>query len=288
MKLYVSGPMTNIPEFNFPTFDAVRDALLDMGHEVVSPADHDRAVLAERGLRVEDMPGYAEGDVVVYSAAVDGMEFEALLSWDLAQIATECDAIVMLPGWGKSTGAAHERYVAEATGKTVYVAEKRPGPRGAYWYWYITPDDVQKRLTAVSKYADRIAAEAIVHGSKSDEVRVVDPNTGGAKGSKLQRFDLLPWDSLKLVAEHFGRGAAKYEERNWERGYAWGLSAAALHRHFTEWWQFGVDYDDEGFHHLTAVAWHALVLLAFATRGIGTDDRPYAGVTPSHNEETAA
>jgi hypothetical protein len=32
--------------------------------------------------------------------------------------------------------------------------------------------------------------------------------------------------------------------------------------------------DPEGFRHITAVAWHALCLLTFELRGIGTDDRP--------------
>lgn len=106
------------------------------------------------------------------------------------------------------------------------------------------------------------------------EVRVVDPNTGGAKGSKLARMDLLPGDALIAVAEHFGKGAAKYEDRNWEKGYAWHLSFAAMQRHAWAYWQ-GEDIDEEtGDLHIQAVAWHALVLLAFALRGAGTDDRP--------------
>lgn len=117
------------------------------------------------------------------------------------------------------------------------------------------------------------------------ETRVVDPITGGVKGSKLQRMDLLPWDALLAVAEHFGYGAWKYDERNWEKGYKWSLSFAALERHLAEWWS-GEEFDVEELvtpsgetvrvemPHLRAAAWHALVLLAFAIRGIGTDDRP--------------
>ncbi len=106
------------------------------------------------------------------------------------------------------------------------------------------------------------------------EVRITDPVTGGMKGQKPARFDLLPGDALALVAEHFGKGGAKYEDRNWEKGYAWGLCFAALQRHVWAFWQ-GEDIDAEtGSLHLTAAAWHALVLLTFATRGIGTDDRP--------------
>src|SRR5512146_2965093 len=88
------------------------------------------------------------------------------------------------------------------------------------------------------------------------EVRVVDPNTGGEKGSKLARFDLLPVLPLTELAEHFGRGAKKYADRNWERGYKWSLSFAALMRHAWAFWG-GEDIDPEtGTPHIIAVAWH--------------------------------
>lgn len=101
--------------------------------------------------------------------------------------------------------------------------------------------------------------------------------SGGQKGRKLARFALVPFDALWAVAEHFGKGASKYADRNWERGYQWSWSADALQRHFAAFWQ-GEDHGEEKafgkFLHITAVAWHALVLLAFQLRGIGIDDRP--------------
>src|SRR5690625_7397406 len=62
------------------------------------------------------------------------------------------------------------------------------------------------------------------------EVRVTS-DTGGQKGSKKARFDLIPVVPLWEVAEVYGKGAEKYEDRNWERGYDWSLSFAALRRH---------------------------------------------------------
>ena len=106
------------------------------------------------------------------------------------------------------------------------------------------------------------------------EIQVVDPKTGARKGSKLARFDLLPAEALEALAEHYGRGARKYADRNWEAGYAWGLSFAALMRHAWAWWR-GEDTDAEtGSSHLIAVAWHALALYTFQKRAKGTDDRP--------------
>src|SRR4051812_43551802 len=79
-------------------------------------------------------------------------------------------------------------------------------------------------------------------GGMSTEIRHTDPTTGGQKGVKLARFSLVPWDAVWKVAEHFGVGARKYEDRNWERGYAWHLSYDALMRHLTAWWH-GEDRD---------------------------------------------
>jgi Domain of unknown function (DUF5664) len=105
-----------------------------------------------------------------------------------------------------------------------------------------------------------------------EEIRIVDPTTGGEKGSKLARFDLIPSAALWELAEVYGRGSRKYADRNWERGYSWGLSVAALQRHLHTWLQ-GESLDPEtGCHHLMQVAWHAVALFIFELRNLGTDD----------------
>lgn len=106
------------------------------------------------------------------------------------------------------------------------------------------------------------------------EVRVVNETTGGAKGSKLARFDLMPWDQLWKVAEVYGKGAEKYAERNWEKGYEWGLSFSALERHLTQFWN-GEQFDDEtDCHHLACVVFHALALMRFDEQFPELDNRP--------------
>lgn len=106
------------------------------------------------------------------------------------------------------------------------------------------------------------------------ETRVVNATTGGEKGSKLARYDLIPAEPLELLAQHFGRGAEKYTVRNWERGYVWSLSFAALMRHAWAYWR-GEDIDAEtGSPHMVAVAWHALALLEFGRTHQELDDRP--------------
>lgn len=116
------------------------------------------------------------------------------------------------------------------------------------------------------------------------EVRVTDPNTGGQKGSKIQRFSLIPSEFVWALAGHYGVGARKYEDRNWERGYKWSLSYDALMRHLNQWLQ-GEDQDIEtGTHHLICVAWHVCALFIFQFRKLGTDDLR----TGAHIERTYA
>lgn len=62
-------------------------------------------------------------------------------------------------------------------------------------------------------------------------------------------------------------------DRNWELGYDWALSYAALSRHLNQFWG-GESFDPEtGRHHLSAVIFHAMALMEFERRGIGTDTR---------------
>jgi len=112
----------------------------------------------------------------------------------------------------------------------------------------------------------------------TSEVRVIDPRTGGEKGSKLQRFDLVPPEASWALAEVYGAGTKKYADRNWEKGYAWGLSIAALERHLNLW-KRGESIDAEtGCYHLMQVCWHAFALFIFELRGLGTDDRGISNV----------
>lgn len=109
------------------------------------------------------------------------------------------------------------------------------------------------------------------------EVRVVDPQTGGAKGSKPARFDMIPPDVWWELAEHYGKGEAKYpgdeSGANWQKGYTYDLSIAALERHFQAW-RRGEDVDPEtGSSHLIAVIWHAIALRWFQLHGRGRDGR---------------
>jgi hypothetical protein len=111
-----------------------------------------------------------------------------------------------------------------------------------------------------------------------EEVRVVSAS-GGAKGQKIERFDLIPPNVLFQLATHYGKGDAKYNKegdnpRNWERGYPWSWSYAALCRHLFAWWG-GEDIDEEtGSSHLIAVIFHAFAMVEWMKTHPEYDDRP--------------
>lgn len=109
------------------------------------------------------------------------------------------------------------------------------------------------------------------------EIRVTDHVTGGQKGQKAERFDLLAWPFFEEVARVCAFGAAKYSDWNWFKGYKWSLSIAAMFRHGVRF-ACGEDRDIEsGLHHLAHMAWHCMALFTFAQCHLGTDDRPAVG-----------
>ncbi len=115
------------------------------------------------------------------------------------------------------------------------------------------------------------------------EVRTVSA-TGGAKGVKLERVDLIPVGPLLEVARLFGKGALKYDDHNWRRGYEWSKSIAALQRHALAF-QAGQDFDEHEpgcaedcvqhteRHHMAAVCFHAMALIEFGQTHPEFDDR---------------
>jgi 5'-nucleotidase len=106
----------------------------------------------------------------------------------------------------------------------------------------------------------------------SGEVRKVS-STGGEKGAKPQRYDLLPVLPLDMLAELYGNGAAKYAAHNWRRGYDWSLSYAAAMRHLTRFWN-GEDIDPEmGLPHVTCATFHLFALAQFMADFPEFDDR---------------
>jgi len=94
-KLYVSGPMTGIPEHNHPAFNEAAKKLRGAGYEIVNPAELD-------------------GETQ--------MEWVDCLRRDIHEV-VECEGIATLPGWQDSKGASLEVHIAKELGLEVYPVE---------------------------------------------------------------------------------------------------------------------------------------------------------------------
>lgn len=87
-RVYIAGPMTGLPEFNYPAFNAAAAELRAAGYHVENPAEN---------------PEPASGTWAAY------------MRMAIAQLVT-CDAIYLLPGWAKSRGAKVEVELAQTLG----------------------------------------------------------------------------------------------------------------------------------------------------------------------------
>lgn len=106
-SIYIIGPMTGLPHFNFPAFDAARDALLRLGWQrVVSPADLDRSV----GFDAMTLPDWFD-----WATWPEGLDRRECVKRDLAAM-LDCDAVLVMPGWTCSEGAPVEIEVARWAG----------------------------------------------------------------------------------------------------------------------------------------------------------------------------
>lgn len=91
MRIYIAGPMTGLPELNFPAFFREADRLRADGHEPVNPAELNP----------------------------DGASWGDCMRKDIAEL-VKCDAIQLLPGWRSSKGATLEHDIAVRIGLAVF------------------------------------------------------------------------------------------------------------------------------------------------------------------------
>lgn len=91
-RVYIAGPMTGLPDFNYPAFFAAADMLAAAGYEPINPA---------RTEGREDCSTWLD-----YMRA------------SLHDIAT-ADGIALLPGWGDSRGAVLESHLGRDLGLPV-------------------------------------------------------------------------------------------------------------------------------------------------------------------------
>jgi Domain of unknown function (DUF4406) len=108
---YVAGPMTGYDKFNYAAFDAARNTLAHEGWHVINPADLDRINL---GVNFGEMTG--QEDLRHFSTSFARQDIASLLV---------VDAVFLLPGWEKSTGANNEARIGKMLGVEIFSYETR-------------------------------------------------------------------------------------------------------------------------------------------------------------------
>jgi hypothetical protein len=91
--LYLSGPMSGLPDNNYPAFHAAANQLRGVGYTVISPAEKDQDLTAP---------------------------WAQHLRRDIALMMAHCTAVATLPGWEHSKGAQLEVHIARELGWPVW------------------------------------------------------------------------------------------------------------------------------------------------------------------------
>lgn len=103
MLAYLSGPMTGLPNFNYPAFHRAAERLRELGVAVVNPAET--------------------------AGGATHLPRETFMSIDIGYVAA-AQCVIVMEGWARSRGAQLEVLVADALGKPVYVYDPVVGIGG--------------------------------------------------------------------------------------------------------------------------------------------------------------
>jgi Domain of unknown function (DUF4406) len=95
VKLYIAGPMTGLPEFNYPAFREASRALFVAGYATEDPSTHDGKATTWDGYMRLALPQMLR-----------------------------CDGVATLPRWWRSRGARLEVHVASSLDMPVLPVEE--------------------------------------------------------------------------------------------------------------------------------------------------------------------
>jgi hypothetical protein len=115
---YLAGPMSNLPQFNFPAFHEAASALRARGYEVVSPAELD-------GIEIKQVAMASKKGKLDAAHKIAGHTWGDLLSRDVKVVADKVEGIILLPGWQNSRGARLECFVGLLCGHSFFAYKGR-------------------------------------------------------------------------------------------------------------------------------------------------------------------
>lgn len=132
MKLYLAGPMSNIPQFNIPLFILVAEVLRAAGHSVISPVELDSPEIRAEALASPD------GKM---GEQIGGETWGQILARDVIVVADQVDGIALLPRWLASRGARLEVLAGLLCRKEFYVWVPATGTIA-----HVTRNDIARSL----------------------------------------------------------------------------------------------------------------------------------------------
>jgi hypothetical protein len=105
MRLYLAGPMTSIPQFNFPEFDRWAKDLRSAGFDVISPHESDDEDVQAAAWRSKS------GNMLDLPPSKEGSDRKLTMLKNTTDILS-CEGMALLPGWNRSPGSIHEIAIA--------------------------------------------------------------------------------------------------------------------------------------------------------------------------------
>lgn len=111
---YLAGPMSGIPQFNFPMFASESARLRAAGFAVISPHELDSQAVQEAA--------WASTDGALHDGQIANETWGDILARDVKVVADQVCGVLVLPGWTRSRGARLETFVAHLCKKPIRYA----------------------------------------------------------------------------------------------------------------------------------------------------------------------
>ena len=245
MKLYLSGPMSGYPLYNYPSFLDAAKILRDKGHTVFNPAERDLS----KGFNPEIDPP---------------KPFVEYMREDLPAV-MDAEAVVVLPGWENSKGANLEVTVARECGIPIFVYSTDSSD-GLFLLpaFFPCPEPESEPESVIISNSGKFVTK---DSGKREEF------SGGAVrdcSENKSRFDLIPPLALKRISELYDRGRVKYSAWNWSKGMPFSRFYESALRHL---YQYGMGDTDED--HLSSVCFNVMSIIHLQETGrTDLDDMP--------------
>jgi hypothetical protein len=250
--IYLAGPMSGLPFFNFDAFFQYESYLQNLGWKVWSPARND---IAKHGEFYKACPTGSHEELEKTGVV---LSYRTALSDDCAMIlGGKITALALMPGWHKSKGVQVEYALAKCLGLEIIELPE---------------------LGSLAAGMDTGGSGAHEKPTAGYHSKALTANPKDLFGSVKVSLTKLPAVAVMHAAHAMMNGAEKYGPYNWrDKQIIASIYIDAAMRHLQDWFEGQETASDSEVHHLGhAIACCAILLDAQETGNL-IDDRPIAG-----------